>query len=152
VGLLQDDPTPPFTPQGILCCGDLPGRSGDGDEMGDQRSAAAGEEPDYRFTLANERTFLAWVRTALALDAGGLAVIQFLPPLAFPGAREAVGGLLVALGTIVALTTYRRWTRIQQAMRLGQPLPASRLPALLAVSVSLVSIVAAVLLVAATVG
>ena len=34
-------------------------------------SADDGEEPDYRFTLANERTFLAWVRTALGLLAGG---------------------------------------------------------------------------------
>jgi hypothetical protein len=32
------------------------------------------QEPDYRFTFANERTFLAWIRTALALIAGGVAV------------------------------------------------------------------------------
>lgn len=41
--------------------------------------AEPGTEPDYRFTLANERTFLAWIRTALALIAGGVAVAQLLP-------------------------------------------------------------------------
>ena len=35
-----------------------------------------GHEPDYRFTLANERTFLAWIRTSLGLMAVGLAVAQ----------------------------------------------------------------------------
>jgi putative membrane protein len=109
-----------------------------------------GDEPDYRFTLANERTFLAWIRTALALSAGGLAVIQFLPRLPIPAAREALGASLVALGTLVALTTFRRWAGNQQAMRRGAPLPASRLPALLAVAVSLVSVAAAVLLVIAS--
>ncbi len=32
---------------------------------------------DYRFPLANERTFLAWMRTCLALMAAAAAVIQF---------------------------------------------------------------------------
>ncbi len=36
-------------------------------------------EPDYRFTLANERTFLAWQRTALGLLAAAVAVVQFVP-------------------------------------------------------------------------
>lgn len=40
-----------------------------------------GKEPDYRFTLANERTFLAWVRTGLALLAGGLLLDQFASEL-----------------------------------------------------------------------
>jgi putative membrane protein len=109
-----------------------------------------GEDPDYRFTLANERTFLAWIRTALALDAGGLAVIQLLPPLLVPGARELLGILLVVLGTLVALSTFRRWERNERAMRSGSPLPASRLPVVLATSVSLVSLAAVVLLVGTT--
>ena len=40
-----------------------------------------GVTPDYRFSLANERTFLAWLRTGLALVGGGFAVDQFLPRL-----------------------------------------------------------------------
>ena len=66
-------------------------------------SAPAGDEPDYRFTLANERTFLAWVRTALALDAAGLAVLHLLPVLVLPGARELLGLALVGLGAVVAV-------------------------------------------------
>jgi putative membrane protein len=107
-----------------------------------------GHEPDYRFTLANERTFLAWVRTALALDAGGLAVVQLLPPFAFPWAREAVGVGLVVLGSVVAAASYRRWLRNQLALRTDAPLPPSRLPAVLAVGVSVVSLAAVALLIA----
>jgi putative membrane protein len=105
-----------------------------------------GREPDYRFSLANERTFLAWIRTALALDAGGLAVIQVLPPFAVPYAREALGVALVALGTTVASTSYRRWVAHERAMREENPLPASRLPLVLAIGVGTFSAVAAVLL------
>ena len=65
-----------------------------------------GEEPDYRFTLANERTFLAWIRTALALAAGGLAVISLLPDLT---GSEVLGVLLLALSFATAATAYRRW-------------------------------------------
>jgi len=51
-------------------------------------------EPDYRFTLANERTFLAWIRTALALIAGGVAVVQLVPALSIPGVRHGLGSVL----------------------------------------------------------
>ena len=55
-----------------------------------------GEEPDYRFTLANERTFLAWLRTALALIAGGVQPGKQFPPhrgqvLLVRGVRGEVG-------------------------------------------------------------
>jgi putative membrane protein len=106
-----------------------------------------GTDPDYRFTLANERTFLAWIRTALALDAGGLAVIQLLPELAVPWGREAIGLALVLLGTILAVTAFRRWVRNEEALRTDAPLPESRLPLLLAATVSVVSIVAVALLI-----
>lgn len=104
-----------------------------------------GNDPDYRFSLANERTFLAWIRTALALDAGGLAVIQVLPPFAVPGAREALGVALVLLGTLVAGTSYRRWESHERAMRQERSLPGSRLPFLLAIGVGTFSVVAVVL-------
>ena len=42
------------------------------------RLAAIGSDPDPRFTFANERTFLAWNRTALAFVAAGLAAAEFL--------------------------------------------------------------------------
>jgi putative membrane protein len=107
-----------------------------------------GQDPDYRFSLANERTFLAWIRTALALVAGGLAATQLLPELQLPFAREAIGASLVALGTLLAAAAFRRWAVNEEAMRLEQPIPASRLPAVLAVGVAIVSVGALILLLA----
>jgi putative membrane protein len=112
------------------------------------RLREVGHDPDYRFTLANERTFLAWIRTALALDAGGLAVIQLLPPFPIPGGREALGGALVLLGTALAAFSYRRWERNERALRTDAPLPESRLPLLLAAGVGAISVVIVVLLIA----
>jgi putative membrane protein len=95
-----------------------------------------GEMPDYRFSLANERTFLAWIRTALALVAGGLACAQFLPPLPIAHLREAIAVALLLLGGTVALRAVDHWVRTERAMRLGQDLPATRFPAVLAIFVA----------------
>lgn len=103
-----------------------------------------GTDPDYRFTLANERTFLAWIRTALALAAGGLAAVAILDD--FPG-EEGLGIGLIVLGFITAATAYRRWALNERAMRLDEPLPTSRLPLLMAIAVAIIAVVAAVLLV-----
>ena len=86
-------------------------------------SSDDGAEPDPRFTFANERTFLAWSRTALALVVAGLGVIQLLPP--FPGVpwgRHVLGLPLIVFGAIVALAAYREWVTNQRAMRAGQPM------------------------------
>ena len=109
---------------------------------GDPRSV--GDDPDYRFTLANERTFLAWIRTALALTAGGLATVAVLDD--FPG-EDALGVMLLAIGFLTAAASYRRWALNERAMRLDQPLPHSRLPLLIAIAVSIVALIATVLLV-----
>ena len=69
---------------------------------------AEGEEPDPRFTLANERTFLAWIRTALALVAAGIGLEAFVPALALPGLRQALAVVLALLGATVSATAYRR--------------------------------------------
>ncbi len=105
---------------------------------------AVGEDPDYRFTLANERTFLAWVRTALALSAGGLAAVTVLDD--FFGA-EPLGILLLALSFFTAATAYRRWALNERAMRLNEPLPPSRLPQIIAGGVALTALVSAALFV-----
>ena len=104
----------------------------------------SGGEPDYRFTLANERTFLAWVRTSLALAAGGLGAVSLIPH--FFGS-EALGILLLALSFATAATSYRRWALNETAMRLGEPLPPSRLPQLMAAGTALVAFFAAILFV-----
>jgi putative membrane protein len=105
---------------------------------GDPR--AVGTDPDYRFTLANERTFLAWIRTALALAAGGLGAVTILDD--FPG-EEVLGIGLLGVSFLTAATSYRRWALAERAMRLGQPLPASRLPLYMSVAVALVAVIAA---------
>jgi putative membrane protein len=105
---------------------------------------SVGDEPDYRFTLANERTFLAWIRTALALAAGGLGAIGLLTDL---HGAEVLGLGLLALSFVTAATAYRRWARNERSMRLGEPLPGSRLPVVMAIGIAVVAVVAAVLLV-----
>jgi putative membrane protein len=96
-----------------------------------------GQTPDYRFSLANERTFLAWIRTGLALIAGGLACAQFLPPLPIEYLREVIAIALLVLGAVVALRAVDHWARTERAMRTGKDLPASRFPAVLAILVAL---------------
>lgn len=100
-----------------------------------------GEEPDYRFTLANERTFLAWLRTALALVAGAVALTQLVPSFAVPYLRTALAVLLAVAGTVLAALSYRRWARVQQAMRQGRPLPMDRLPAIVGAVAAVVGLV-----------
>ena len=103
-----------------------------------------GEEPDPRFTFANERTFLAWNRTALALVAAGSAAAAFLRE-GYGAARLLVAVPLIALGALLSVTSYRRWERIERAMRVGDPMPYSRLPQIIGISVAILSIVAGVL-------
>jgi putative membrane protein len=105
-----------------------------------------GTPPDYRFSLANERTFLAWLRTGLALVGGGLAVTQFLPGDRLPA---VLGIVLLAIGAVVAIRAVDHWARSERAMRLGEPLPPSRFPAILAL---VVAIGAASLLIAVVMG
>src|SRR6187431_1658992 len=86
----------------------------------------SGTEPDVRFTFANERTFLAWIRTALALLAGGVA-LEVLGLDLQPGFRLAASLVLVITGTTPPLLSRLYWVRSERALRLGQPLPASLL-------------------------
>ncbi|HEU5038154.1 MAG TPA: DUF202 domain-containing protein [Nocardioides sp.] len=83
----------------------------------------AGDEPDPRFSLANERTFLAWVRTALAMLAGGVALHALEVP-STPWVRTTLAVVLVLLGGTVTLLAMVRWARIERAMRTGTALPA----------------------------
>jgi putative membrane protein len=85
-------------------------------------------EPDYRFTLANERTFLAWQRTSLGLLAAAVAIMQFVPELGIPGARHILGAGLTILAMLCAGLGLRRWRQVDRAMRRGMPLPPQRAP------------------------
>ncbi|WP_212843015.1 YidH family protein [Catellatospora sp. IY07-71] len=84
-----------------------------------------GEEPDYRFSLANERTLLAYLRSALALMAAGVALWQLTGTV-----EAALGTGLLTCGALVAVLSYPRWRAVQKALRRHEPLPTPALPLL----------------------
>ena len=106
----------------------------------------AGEEPDPRYSLANERTFLAWVRTSLAMFAGGVA----LHALAVPSTSWVRALLVIALigvGALICVFSLVRWARVERAMRLHEPLPSFGLGVALTLALVLVGALLVVVLV-----
>jgi putative membrane protein len=103
------------------------------------------DEPDVRFTYANERTFLAWNRTSLALIATGVAATQLLPKLQVEWGRRLLGIPLIALGAVVAAESLRQWRANQRAMRRGEPLPRSWMPLILTIGIVAVGAIAVAL-------
>jgi putative membrane protein len=115
-----------------------PGRAADPGE---------GHEPDPRFTFANERTFLAWSRTALALVVAGLGIVQLLPPFPrVPIGRHLLGVPLIVLGAVLAIVAYGEWVRNQRALRRGDPLPRSVMPWILATTIAGIAVISAIVL------
>lgn len=98
-----------------------------------------GQEPDARFSLANERTFLAWIRTSLALLAGGVALEALDLPVQ-PQWRLAASLLLIALGIVAPVQAWSGWMRAERAMRERRPLPAPVLSGPLAAGVALAGV------------
>ena len=90
---------------------------------GAPRSTEPSVEPDYRMSLASERTYLAYTRTSLALIAAGVAVIGVLSD-GHVGLRRTIAVILVALGAVLAFGARVRWQQVDRAMRRGDPLPA----------------------------
>jgi putative membrane protein len=121
--------------------------SSDQGARGRRRAALreVGCEPDPRFTFANERTFLAWNRTGLALIAAGLAIQQFLD-LNASGLQFVIAAPLIVLGGLTAARSYIRWERSERALRLGRPLPYPPLAQLLAYGIGAVAVAACVLI------
>ncbi len=123
-----------------------PGRGPDHPPRSPADDTGSDTEPDARFTFANERTFLAWHRTALALVVAGLAIVQFLPP--FPGVpfgRQLLAVPLIILGGALSVGSYLEWTRHQRALRRGEPLGRSLLPRILAIAITVLAAAAALL-------
>jgi len=83
----------------------------------------AEQEPDYRMSLAAERTYLAYLRTALALMAAGIGVAGALPDAGGKPLRRVIGVVLVLAGGALLVAARRRWLAVDQAMRRGEPLP-----------------------------
>ena len=106
-----------------------------------------GTEPDPRFTFANERTFLAWSRTALGLVVAGLAIVQLLPPFpGVPAGRHLLGVPLIVLGAVLALAAYTEWVHNQRVLRRGEPLPASLMPRVLTAAIAGMAAISAIIL------
>ena len=101
-------------------------------------------EPDYRYTLANERTYLAWVRTGLALIAGGVAIRIFLSEVGQSGWLGAAAVGFTALGGVLMVTSYRHWQHVQGAISRGDPLPTQRGPLILTTGMVLLAVVVTV--------
>ena len=113
------------------------------DDGADQRGwpswvYAVGSRPDHRFSLANERTFLAWVRTSLALLAGGVA-LDAVELDGSPGLQTALAVALVVLGLLGAAAAWLRWAATERAMRLHASLPGTATLAWLALVLMVVA-------------
>lgn len=100
-----------------------------------------GDEPDPRFSLANERTFLAWIRTSLALIAGAVAFAAIVPGL--PDAERITSSGALCVGALIcSLAGWKRWRHTELALRTGAPLPGSAPTATLAIATAVAAAVA----------
>lgn len=100
-----------------------------------------GEEPDARFTFANERTFLAWIRTGLGFVAAGMAVEALAGYVGFGDVRVTIAAvLLVAAGVLTGIIAFVRWMVQERAMRLGTPLSSSAALPLFTVLLTVVAV------------
>lgn len=95
-----------------------------------------GKEPDYRFSLANERTFLAWIRTGLAVLAGGIVLHEFVSGLEPRWIVPVLAVALAVLSAVIGTGAYLRWKRVEIAMRLDRPLPSGVLMPVLSATVT----------------
>lgn len=100
-----------------------------------------GKEPDPRFTLANERTFLAWTRTALAFLAGGIALEAFGLPGFDADWRRLASITLILVGMAVSLGSAVRWVRIERSLRNDRPLPAPGIVPVLGVGITVACVI-----------
>lgn len=99
-----------------------------------------GTEPDPRFTLANERTFLAWIRTSLALLGGGIALEAFAHDIP-AHLRHAAALLLVVTSLVITVSSLLRWRNVELAMRRDRALPAPAMTMVLAGGLTIASLV-----------
>ncbi|HET6168383.1 MAG TPA: DUF202 domain-containing protein [Marmoricola sp.] len=98
-------------------------------------------EPDVRFSLANERTLLAYQRTAIGLIAAAVAVAHFLEDDAL---ALALAGVLLASGAVAAIGGFRRYQAADRAIRDGNPLPQGPTPLLISIGLVLCLLIAGV--------
>lgn len=91
-----------------------------------------GDEPDPRFSLANERTFLAWIRTALGLMVLSTAVLA-LDLVPDRGDRLLIAAAFGTAGLLAVVIGWVSWSLTERQMRRGLPLPGAGASALFTV-------------------
>jgi putative membrane protein len=111
---------------------------------GHGRLLGGGTDPDPRFSLANERTFLAWIRTGLGLIALGVGVATFVSTQMARGVSLLLAAGLVLLGGGISAASWFRWLRVERSMRRGEGIPASRLAPFLALSIALLAVLSVI--------
>lgn len=105
-----------------------------------ERLLSDGTDPDPRFSLANERTFLAWIRTGLGLIALGVGVATFVSTQMAKGVSILLAAGLVLLGGIVSAAAWFRWLRVERSMRAGTGIPASRMAPVVAFGIAVLAV------------
>ncbi|MFG1999281.1 YidH family protein [Spirillospora sp. NPDC048911] len=103
------------------------------------RLLAEGADPDPRFTLANERTFLAWIRTALAMIAGGIGLALSGRLMAAP-LRDGLAAGFSVVGALIAAMAFRRWLRTERALRRAETLPLPTFAPVISYGLAVVSV------------
>lgn len=105
-----------------------------------------GEDPDPRFTLANERTFLAWTRTSLAFLAGGIALGALPADFMDPTTRTILAVSIIGLGMLISLGAAGHWINVERALRTKRPLPMPALSFALSLGIVVACVVAMVVI------
>lgn len=121
-----------------------PGESRQPGESWTPRSLRDGRDPDPRFSLANERTFLAWVRSGLALIALGIAVATFVSTTETRGASVLLAVSLIVLGGALSAVSWLRWIQVERALRHGRGIPPTTLGLALAIGIAVLAVVAVI--------
>lgn len=85
---------------------------------------SVGDEPEVQASLANERTALSWIRTGMALVAGGVALATLASFGDLPVLIIAIAGLSSLGGAALGIWALYSWRRAERALRLREPLPA----------------------------
>lgn len=114
-----------------------------------RRLLPGGSDPDPRLSLANERTFLAWIRTALGLIALGVGVATFVSTQLDRGFAVALSAGLIIIGGAVAAASWIRWISVERALRARRAIPSPRMGPALAFGVSVMAAVAIIAVVLA---
>lgn len=104
---------------------------------------SVGSDPDARFSLANERTALAWLRTSLALVAGGVALTTLSSFVQRERILDVLAAIACVAGGVLAISAIVQWRKSERALRLGEPLPPPKLLPVLATGITLIAVLLA---------